>query len=139
MRFSLLLSVLLIAVAAFMTISSWQRGKREGMLFALSLGLVALVGIAIAGGALDLFIAILLSAAVATAFIRWLFPEAPFFSLTFANLIALYASIFSFFMQELFARIGPFVAGIGFSLPIHVLSWRLLVAPRRRALGGRQP
>jgi len=96
----------------------YASATREGVLFALSLGLVALVGIAIAGGALDLFIAILLSAAVATAFIRWLFPEAPFFSLTFANLIALYASIFSFFMQELFARIGPFVAGIGFSLPI---------------------
>lgn len=96
----------------------YASATREGVLFALSLGLVALVGIAIAGGALDLFIAILLSAAVATAFIRWLFPEAPFFSLTFANLIALYASIFSFFIQELFARIGPFVAGIGFSLPI---------------------
>jgi voltage-gated potassium channel len=91
---------------------------REAVLFALSLGLVALVGTAVAGAAVELLIAILLSAAVATAFIRWLFPEAPFFSLTFANLIALYASIFSFFMEQLFARIGPAVAGLGFSLPI---------------------
>ena len=37
----------------------YASATREGMLFALSLGLVALVGIAIAGGALDLFIAIL--------------------------------------------------------------------------------
>ena len=65
-----------------------------------------------------LFLAIVASAAVATAFIRWLFPEAPFFALTFANLIALYASIFAFFMEEMFGLIGPAVAGIGFSLPV---------------------
>jgi voltage-gated potassium channel len=60
----------------------------------------------------------MVSAAMATAFIRWLFPRAPFFALTFANLIALYASIFAFFMEELFQRVGPAVSGLGFSLPV---------------------
>lgn len=90
----------------------------ELALFAVSLGLVALIGIAVAGGATDLFLAIIISGAVATWFIRRLFPEAPFFALTFANLIGLYAAIFSFFMQGLFGLIGPDISGIGFSLPI---------------------
>ena len=90
----------------------------EVVLFAISLALVAVVAVSVAGSALALFIAILASAGVATAFIRWLFPEAPFFSLTFANLIALYASIFDFFMEELFVRIEAPIAGLGFVLPI---------------------
>ncbi len=91
---------------------------QELALFAISLALVTLVAISVAGSALLLFLAIIASAGVATALIRWLFPEAPFFSLTFANLIALYASIFSLFMEQLFGRIGPVVSGIGFSLPV---------------------
>lgn len=90
----------------------------EVVLFAISLTLVALVAVSVAGSALELFLAIIVSAGLATAVIRWLFPEAPFFSLTFANLIALYASIFAFFMEELFGRIGPSVSGLGFSLPV---------------------
>jgi len=90
----------------------------EVVLFAISLMLVAVVAVSVAGNALQLFLAIVASAGVATAFIRWQFPEAPFFALTFANLIALYASIFAFFMEELFGLIGPAVAGLGFSLPV---------------------
>jgi voltage-gated potassium channel len=41
-----------------------------------------------------------------------------FFSLTLANLIAVYASIFAFFTEEIFGRIGSTVLGIGFSLPL---------------------
>lgn len=91
---------------------------REVVLFTISLILVTLVGISVAGSPNALFLAILLSASAATAFARWLFPEGPFFSLTFANLIAVYASIFAFFMEELFGQIRPTVSGIGFSLPI---------------------
>jgi voltage-gated potassium channel len=98
--------------------SKYASVLREVVLFAISLTLVALVAISVAASASLLFLAIIVSAGVATAFIRWLFPEAPFFSLTFANLIALYASVFAFFMEELFERIGPGVSGIGFSLPI---------------------
>ena len=90
----------------------------EAVLFSVSLVLVALVAISVAGGINSLFLAIILSASVATAFSRWLFPEGAFFSLTFANLIAVYASIFAFFIEELFGQIRPAVSGIGFSLPI---------------------
>ncbi|HEY7669676.1 MAG TPA: ion channel [Hyphomicrobium sp.] len=98
--------------------SRYASALHEVALFAISLALVALVAISVAGSALLLFFAIMASAGIATAVIRWLFPEAPFFALTFANLIALYASIFAFFMEELFGRIGAPVSGLGFSLPI---------------------
>ena len=91
---------------------------REMALFAISLTLVALVGISVARSANSLFMAIILSASVATAFSRWLFPGGPFFSLTFANLIAVYTCIFAFFMEEVFGEVRPAVLGIGFSLPI---------------------
>jgi voltage-gated potassium channel len=101
--------------------AGWDRRgltAHEAVLFAVSLVLVALVAISVAGGINSLFLAIILSASVATAFSRWLFPEGAFFSLTFANLIAVYASIFAFFIEELFGQIRPAVSGIGFSLPI---------------------
>src|SRR5262245_34912295 len=91
---------------------------REVMLFLVSLTLVALVAVAIAGGTGVLFLAITLSAGIAAAFLRHLFPGRSFFSLTFTNLVAVYASIFAFFMEELFDRIGPALSGAGFSLPI---------------------
>lgn len=100
------------------TSSRYASVLHEVALFAISLTLVALVAVSVAGNALILFLAIIASAGVATALIRWLFPEAPFFALTFANLIALYASIFAFFMEELFELIGPAVAGLGFSFPV---------------------
>lgn len=88
------------------------------MLFAMSLTLVALVAISVAGSPNALFFAIVVSAGLATATIRRLFPEGLFFSLTLANLIAVYASIFALFAEETFGRIGPAVLGIGFSLPL---------------------
>jgi voltage-gated potassium channel len=91
---------------------------RELALFAISLTLVALVAVSVAGTVNSLFLAIVISASAATALSRWLFPEGTFFSLTFANLIAVYASIFAFFMEELFGQISPAASGIGFSLPI---------------------
>ena len=54
------------------------RTTREMALFAISLTLVALVGISVARSANSLFMAIILSASVATAFSRWLFPGGPF-------------------------------------------------------------
>ncbi len=101
--------------------AGWDRrraARREAVLFTVSLGLVALVAVSVAGGFNALCLAIALSASVATAAIRWLFPERSFFSLTFANLVAVYASIFAFFIDEFFGQIRPAVSGIGFSLPI---------------------
>ena len=91
---------------------------RDAILFFVSLALIALVAISIAGKINFLFFAIIMSAGIATAFIRWLFPGGSFFSLTFTNLIAAYAAIFDFFIEELFGQIEPVASGIGFSLPI---------------------
>lgn len=91
---------------------------RETILSAASLALVALVAIAVAGTATVLFLAIAASAGMAGAFLRCLFPGRSYFSLTFTNLVAVYASIFAFFLEELFGRIGPTVSGVGFCLPI---------------------
>jgi voltage-gated potassium channel len=91
---------------------------RDAALIAVSLALVALVGISVAGNINFLFLSILLSAGMATAFIRALFPKRSFFSHTFTNLVAVYASIFAFFVEELFGQISPVVMGIGFCLPI---------------------
>jgi voltage-gated potassium channel len=91
---------------------------REAVLFVASLTLVGLVAIAIAKSTNALFLAIVLSSAAATASIGKLFPRQTFFSLTFTNLVAVYASIFAFFMEETFGQIGSVTAGIGFCLPI---------------------
>ena len=97
-----------------------ERGtiRREVFLFAASFALVGLVAVSVAGTFNFLFLAILASAAMATVFIRVLFPHRSFFSHTFTNLIAVYAAIFAFFTEELFADIGPTPAGTGFCLPI---------------------
>lgn len=91
---------------------------REAVLFAASLALVALVAIAVAGRTSVLFGAIGLSAGLAAVFLRWLFPGRSFFSLTFTNLVAVYASVFAFFLEELFGQIRPHISSIGFCLPI---------------------
>jgi voltage-gated potassium channel len=91
---------------------------REIVLSAASFALVALVGVPVAGQINLLFFAIVSSPVIATAFIRVLFPRRSFFSHTFTSLVAVYASIFAFFMEQLFGQIGPALAGIGFGLPI---------------------
>ncbi|MDX2201222.1 MAG: ion channel [Hyphomicrobiaceae bacterium] len=91
---------------------------RELILLASSLLLVALVAISVARGPNLLFVSIVLTAAVSTAVSRWLFPAGSFFSLTFANLIAVYATIFAFFMDELYPDVGDTAAGVAFSLPV---------------------
>jgi voltage-gated potassium channel len=95
-----------------------QFGAREAALFAISLGLVALVGISVAGSLNVLFLGIILSAGLSTALLWRLFPGRSFFALTFTNLVAVYASIFAFFLEELFGQIGIAVSGFGFCLPI---------------------
>jgi len=97
-----------------------ERGtiSHEMVLFAASFALVGMVAVSVAATVNFLFLSILASAAVATAFIRILFPRRSFFSHTFTNLVAVYAAIFAFFTEELFADIGSTAAGIGFCLPI---------------------
>ena len=91
---------------------------REAVLFAASLTLVGLVAIAVAGTANILFLVVTVAAGTAAGFLRRLFPGRSFFSLTFTNLVAVYAAIFAFFLEELFAQIGPAISALGFCLPI---------------------
>jgi voltage-gated potassium channel len=93
-------------------------GAREAMLYAASLTLVGLVAVAIAGTANVFFLVITFAAATAAGFLRQLFPGRSFFALTFTNLVAVYASIFALFQEELFRQIGPAVSAVGFCMPI---------------------
>jgi voltage-gated potassium channel len=47
-----------------------------------------------------------------------LFPVGRLFSIAFANLIAVYAAIFSLFVEEVFKGVDPDILSIAFSLPI---------------------
>jgi hypothetical protein len=85
---------------------------------ALSLAFLFLVAVATAGIFSPLFIAILLSAGLAIAAIQALFPVSRLFSIAFANLIAVYAAIFSLFAEEVFDGVDPALLSIGFCLPI---------------------
>ena len=98
--------------------SGWHWGSREIASFAAAFLLVVLVGFAVAGRANGLFFAIVASACIAAIFVRRLFPFGRFLSLTLVILIAVYAAVFAFFVEELFGRIRPGVSGLGFSLPI---------------------
>jgi voltage-gated potassium channel len=86
--------------------------------FALSLVFLFVVAIATAGFGTPFFLAIMLSAAAAIAALQLLFPVGRLFSIAFANLIAVYAAIFSLFVEEVFKGVDPDVLSVAFSLPI---------------------
>ena len=77
------------------------------------------MAVATAGIANPLLFAIVLSAALAIAVIRVLFPASQLFYIAFGNLIAVYAAIFSLFVEEIFAEVNVGILGIGFCLPIY--------------------
>ncbi len=95
-----------------------MKTTRKLVLYVLSLGFVAFVGISVAGSPNFLFFAILFSAAFAMAAIENLFPQSGLFPITFASLTAVYASIFALFVEGLFYSLGKVTLGIGFSLPV---------------------
>jgi hypothetical protein len=76
---------------------------------ALSLTFVLLVA---------LFFAILISAALAIFSVQSEFPASRLFLIAFANLIAVYAAIFSVFVDQIFTGVEPYILSIGFALPI---------------------
>lgn len=99
----------------------WQDPKAlasEAALLASSWAFVAVVAFGVAGSLNALFAAITLTAGIASVLVRWLFPKRAFFSLTFANLIAVYAAVFAFFMEQVFGTVSSATAGLGFSLPV---------------------
>ena len=86
----------------------------------LPLALVALVAAAVAGVTSPLFFAMVLSAGLVIAVIRALFPAGRLFPVAFASLLAVYATIFSLFVEEIFRGIGDAFLVVGFCLPIFV-------------------
>ena len=85
---------------------------------ALPLAFVALVAAAVAGISSPLFFAILFSAGLVIVVVRALFPTGRLFPVAFASLIAVYAAIFSLFVEEVFRGIEAAFLVAGFSLPI---------------------
>jgi voltage-gated potassium channel len=85
---------------------------------ALSLAFLFVVALATAGLKSPLFFVILLSAGLAIAAIQALFPVSRLFSIAFTNLIAVYAAIFSLFVEEVFRSVDPRLLSLGFALPI---------------------
>lgn len=98
-----------------------------------SAGLLILVALAVTGRPNELFFAILAMAALSAWLVEWLFPKGNFLAATLVNLIAVYATFFVFFIDELFGLVSPSAAGVGFSLPILAFmlgcwSWRVDVS-----------
>jgi len=91
---------------------------RQLLSFTLSLGLVALVAASIAAAANFLFFAIVISTALAAVALQTIFPDGRLFSVTFASLVAVYASIFALFVEGLFSGVSTISLGLGFSMPI---------------------
>ena len=75
---------------------------------------------AVAGVTSPLFFAMVLSAGLVIAVIRALFPAGRLFPVAFASLLAVYATIFSLFVEEIFRGIGDAFLVVGFCLPIFV-------------------
>jgi len=88
------------------------------MLLAISLALVGLVAVAIAGKAGSLAAAIVLSTALASIGIRRLFPASGLIAVTFTGLAAIYASIFELFVEGFFGGVSESALGLGFATPI---------------------
>jgi voltage-gated potassium channel len=84
----------------------------------LSLAFVSFVAAAVAGIASPFFFAILLSACLVIAVMRTLFPPGRLFPIAFATLVAVYAAIFSLFVEEVFRGIDQALLVVGFCLPI---------------------
>jgi voltage-gated potassium channel len=91
---------------------------RELARVALPLAFVSLVAAAVAGIPSPLFFAILFSAALVIVVVRMLFPVGRLFPIAFASLIAVYAAIFSLFVEEIFVGIDGAFLALGFCLPI---------------------
>ena len=69
---------------------------------AVPLVFVSIVAAAVGGITTPLFFAIVLSAGLVIVVIRALFPAGRLFPIAFASLIAVYAAIFSLFVEEMF-------------------------------------
>ena len=85
---------------------------------ALPLAFVSIVAAAVGGITTPLFFAMVLSAGLVIVVIRALFPAGRLFPIAFASLIAVYAAIFSLFVEEMFRGVDAAFLVVGFCLPI---------------------
>jgi len=80
--------------------------------------LVALVTFAIADAVSYLYVAVVAAIAAGAAFFFLLFPGSRFFSIAFANFLAVYACIFEFFRESNFSYVENWSVAPGYLLPI---------------------
>ena len=85
---------------------------------AVPLVFVSIVAEAVGGITTPLFFAMVLSAGLVIVVIRVLFPAGRLFPIAFASLIAVYAAIFSLFVEEIFRGVDAAFLVVGFCLPI---------------------
>jgi voltage-gated potassium channel len=85
---------------------------------AVPLAFVSIVAAAVGRITTPLFFAMIFSAALVIVVIRALFPAGQLFPIAFASLIAVYAAIFSLFVEEIFRGIDAAFLVVGFCLPI---------------------
>lgn len=100
---------------------------RVATALALSFCLVVVVALAIAGVDSPLFLAILACATLPTVALHRMFPKSGLLWIAFVNLIAVYASVFALFVDEVFKGIAPWTLSLGFAIPIGLFvlgSWR---------------
>ncbi|MEQ1650083.1 MAG: potassium channel family protein, partial [Hyphomicrobiaceae bacterium] len=96
-------------------------GARSGRgfgLLVLAHALLTLVALAIAGGPNVLFFMVFVSALLGTGTLFHLFQDKPFFAASFSTLTAVYASVFAYFLDDLFGKVSTAATGVGFALPI---------------------
>jgi voltage-gated potassium channel len=93
--------------------------RRHGAGIAFTAALVLLVGFAVEGDTgLDFTLTMFGAALGAFAFFALLFPGSLFFSLAFANSIAIYVSIFVFFSESNFRGVSDLAQDAAFALPL---------------------
>ena len=88
---------------------------------ALPLAFVSLVAAAVAGITTSLFFAMVLSAGLVIAVIQALFPAGRLFPIAFASLIAVYAAIFSLFVEEIFGGVNAAILVVGLSADLFLV------------------
>ena len=87
-------------------------------LLLLSHALVTLVGLAVTGGPGLLFFCIFTASLAGTTTLVHLFRDKLFFAASFSTLTAVYMSVFAYFLEDVFGKVSPGVAGFGFALPL---------------------
>ena len=93
---------------------------RRGAPLALlsSLGLAALVAVAIAGPRWGMLLSIMASITLAVTALNRMFPASRLLWIAFVNLTAVYATIFALFVDDVFTHTSSSVLAAGFPLPI---------------------